>query len=168
MPSSENVVSPQAPPQNFVELAITSTCRPRRLRCAKSQRGAVIFHRELLPNNELALVSTGGNGPPEPFRCGGVDECDTDCNRVAVHAEERAIIRAERTMLHGAELVHVEVVDGDLVASGTPSCWQCSRMVLEAGMRGVWLFHADGWRFYEAETFHRLTLAHNCMPDRSD
>ncbi len=147
------------PPKNFVELAITvAGCSPSRLSCAKSHRGVVIWR-------DGVILGTGRNAPPVPFRCTADDACRKVCNKVAVHAEERAIIRA-RCSVRGAELLHVKVDRelGDIVASGPPSCWQCSRMILEAGIGRVWLFGDDGWRSWTGEEFHKATLEHHEFP----
>jgi hypothetical protein len=45
-----------------------------------------------------------------------------------------------------------------LVPSGGPSCAQCSKLALAAGIVGVWLYHENGWRRYGAGEFHRLSL----------
>jgi hypothetical protein len=47
---------------------------------------------------------------------------------------------------------------GMIAVSGHPSCWQCSREILDAGLGGVWLYHAEGWRRYAAAEFHDITL----------
>jgi hypothetical protein len=66
-----------------------------------------------------------------------------------------------RAGLHaqGCDMLHVKTVDGELVPSGGPSCVQCSKLALAAGIAGVWLFHEDGWRRYGAVEFHELSLA---------
>lgn len=117
--------------------------------------------------------------------CDG-SSCRPSCGKVCVHAEVRAIRSAiahasaargvPTTTLDDCELVHVKVDDaGNLVAGGGPSCWQCSREILDVGLRGVWLYEkvmtrraaavaailhpGDAWRFYEAREFHDVTLA---------
>lgn len=131
--------------------------------CKKSRRGAVIIF-----NN--SLVGRASNGPPKGFACDGSTECREACNKVAVHAEERAIIQRNRVWIPGADLIHVKVDEkGKLVVSGLPSCWQCSRMIIEAGISRVWLHHTDDrygtvWQNYYADEFHELTLKYNCLP----
>lgn len=108
--------------------------------CAKSNRGVVIFQPRSLIGPRLH--GAGFNGPPEPFTCDGSDACRRDCNKVAVHAERRALdedLMIELTDL-SLELVHVKVVNGAVVPGGPPSCWQCSRDIVEAKLAGVWLF----------------------------
>jgi deoxycytidylate deaminase len=83
---------------------------------------------------------------------------------VAVHAEERVIIH-NRELARGAHLVHAAVDRmGKLRVSGHPSCWQCSRMMVEAEIAWVWLFQADGWIPFRADRFHELTLIGNDLP----
>lgn len=132
----------------------------RRSPCAKSKRGVVVFR----PDGGFHF--TACNGPPTGFACNGSDACRGSCNKVAVHAEERAI-RLAGFHADGAELLHVKVVDGEAVPSGAPSCWQCSRVVVDSGIAAVWLLHEDGLRRYPAAEFHRLTLAACGLPECS-
>lgn len=144
------------PNQSYITAAVEAA---RQSPCAKSKRGVVIWrHWERF--GITTTLATAFNAPPRPFTCTGSTTCRGVCNKVAVHAEERAILRVG-TNAAGAELLHIKVRDGEPVASGGPSCWQCSRMILEAGIAGVWLLHEKGWRRYLAEEFHRLTLE-NC------
>jgi deoxycytidylate deaminase len=114
----------------------------------RSKRGVVIY----------------GEGKPvfarwnwKPGGCDGSAACKATCNQTAVHAEQQALVHAGRWS-NGAEMLHVKTVDGALVPSGGPSCVQCSKLVVAAGIAGVWLFHADGWRRYVADEFHRLSI----------
>jgi hypothetical protein len=77
------------------------------------------------------------------------------------------------------DLLHVKVIDGAVVPGGGPSCWQCSRLVVEARLRGVWLYEyppgdltghdlrevVGVWRFYDALNFHRITCG---LPIKED
>jgi deoxycytidylate deaminase len=130
--------------------------------CAKSKRGVVIFHRR------QGIVATGFNHPPHPFKCDGSEECRTNCNKVCVHAETAALhdLRLQLVRLHPntLEMLHVKAVDGTAVASGPPSCWQCSREILEARISAFWLLHAEGLRRYTAEEFHTLTMQQCGLP----
>lgn len=129
--------------------------------CTKSKRGVVIFDHAV-----SKLLSLAWNSPPAPFFCDGSEACRAACGRVAVHAEERAILHAlaHGATLKGASLLHVKVVRGEAVASGPPSCAQCSRLILEMGIARVWLLHATGWHSYDAVEFHSLSLAANTLP----
>lgn len=115
--------------------------------CVKSNRGVVVV------SSDLKTVVYGYNDPPAPFACMG---CGDSCNRVAIHAEERALLKNPEAA-RGGDLLHVKTVKGVPVPSGPPSCWQCSRMIVEAGVARVWLLHSD-WVSYTAEDFHKETL----------
>lgn len=136
-----------SPPERVVSLAVdASTCSP-----CRSKRGAAIFSGD-------SLVSTGFNYKPSAFACDGSDTCKATCRVQAIHAEQQALLLAGRKA-DGADLLHVKTVGGTLVPSGGPSCVPCSKLILGAGIQYVWLFEALGWRRYDAETFHRLSLA---------
>lgn len=133
--------------------------------CLKSKRGAVIFHPEnaerLLDgrtaleqanmsgwSRELAQESTiltaARNCPPAPMTCTGTEECRRNCGKLCNHAEALAILDAnESGALADYEMVHVKVEFGKVVAGGPPSCWQCSRLILAAGLRGIWLYEKN-------------------------
>jgi deoxycytidylate deaminase len=129
--------------------------------CAKSRRGVVIFTRQ------DGVLARGWNAPPSPFRCDGSEACQASCNKIAVHAETAALHDLMRIGVGGRgplEMLHVKVVNGVAVASGAPSCWQCSREVLVSGVRWFWLLHAEGLRRYTAEDFHTITLRNSSLP----
>lgn len=146
--------------------------------CAKSQRGVALYavdgERRRVGNNDHWMVARSSspdanpscalandicvaaesNGPPGPFVCTGDEKsanswrCRQHCAKLAVHAEQRAIMMAltERDVsMQMLELVHVKVVDEAVVPGGGPSCWQCSRLVVEVGLKGVWLYQATKW-----------------------
>jgi deoxycytidylate deaminase len=126
--------------------------------CAKSRRGVAIV------SQWGRIIGYGWNGPPPPFACQGDGRCRDSCNKIAVHAEDRALRSVDRYNSVGTELIHVKIVDGLAVPSGPPSCWQCSRSILDAGIAGIWLMHDEGWYRYLAEKFHALTLRHHGLP----
>lgn len=129
--------------------------------CAKSKRGVVIFSRT------HGLLGRGWNAPPLPFRCDGSAACRANCNKLAVHAEMAALhdLLREGTRDKGdLEMLHVKVIEGVPVASGAPSCWQCSREVVASGIRWFWLLHEAGLRRYSAEDFHAITLRNSALP----
>lgn len=131
-----------------VQLAITSPC-------CKSKRGVVIYQ----PGDGGMLISGGHNAPPRPLGCDGSHACMANCAKLCEHAEMEALRDMNAHYLDQLELLHVKTVDGQLVVSGGPSCWQCSRSIArERRVVGVWLFHDTGWRRYTTEDFHKLTL----------
>lgn len=142
--------------------------------CAKSKRGVVLFDDNFGPSSQIVIAGAGSNGQPPGFACSGSDACRRDCAKLCLHAEDRAI--RDALVLWGdptdLQMLHVKVVGGAVVPGGGPSCWQCSRLVVELGLRGVWLYERiaarfvpevpvppeGDWRFYTAEEFHRATL----------
>lgn len=117
-----------------------------------SKRGVVLW----APGGDV--VATGYNDKPNGFLCTGDASCKSDCARQAVHAEQAALIAAG-PRARGAHMLHVKTVGATLVASGGPSCVQCSKLILAAGIARMWLYHEAGWRSYDARGFHRLSLA---------
>jgi deoxycytidylate deaminase len=136
----------------------------RKSPCAKSQRGVVLFHRE------EGVVGMGFNHPPAPFVCDGSEKCRAACGKICVHAEMAALRRylwkRQEAGVHisDVEMLHVKVVNGEAHTSDAPSCWQCSREILDAGIKTMWLLLGTGLRRYTAEEFHRLTLEHHSLP----
>ena len=134
--------------------------------CAKSKRGAVIFS----PYHEH-VIAAGYNSPPDGFLCDGSDACRASCGKVAVHAEQAALLNcitlrrpsADMEMLH----TKVERVGGEWVSvrGGPPSCAACSKLIVAANISHMWLIEdRDGVATpvrYTAAEFHQLTLA-NC------
>jgi deoxycytidylate deaminase len=149
--------SPSSPPGWVITQALLtakgSPCR--------SKRGVVIYD----PVTDHALGS-GYNGPPELFGCPGRDLCRGKCGKLSIHAEARALREAAGGWPGAVELdlVHVELApDGSVVACDGPSCWQCSREIVEArSISGVWLYQVAtvgaAWHRYGAVEFHLATL----------
>lgn len=137
----------EQPPQRLIDYAVEmAKCSP-----CRSKRGAVIFRENL-------RIASGYNFKPRGFDCDGSSECKATCRTEAIHAEQMALLRAG-TYATTSDMLHVKVTDAGLVASGGPSCVQCSKLALASGIAGVWLFHDTGWRRYEVYEFHRLSLA---------
>lgn len=165
------------PPEEIIAAAVAAACLSS---CVKSKRGAAVYIPGSWGNK---LIGTGFNGQPDPFVCKG--QCIESCSRLAIHAEERAIRTAIATVSGVArvplsalrvDLVHAKVIGGELVAGGGPSCWACSKTILDVGISGVWLYQEDkvtttfendtpsklvieptGWRRYTARDFHLAT-----------
>lgn len=144
------------PPQHVIDAAIDASTRHIPERCMRSRRGVAIWD----PHG-WGGVTTGTNHLPYGNTCDGSDACKALCSKRCVHAEQMALmtlrIPCDRARF---EMLHVKTVDGELVPSGPPSCWQCSRLLGPMRIEAMWLYHADGWRRYESVEFHALTEQH--------
>ncbi len=138
--------------------------------CAKSKRGVVIIQDA---RNGPTIRATGYNAPPTGFACDGSEACRAACGKVCNHAEAAAIydLTANRQLPHESlHMLHVKAVDGIAVASGPPSCWQCSRMIVDCNLiEKMWLLHtvAGGSIVpvaYTPDEFHEQTLLHCRLP----
>ena len=61
---------------------------------------------------------------------------------------------------YNLEILHVKINDKEeAVFSGPPSCWQCSRHILDLNQfKKIWLYHEDGLKSYSPKEFHDKTL----------
>jgi hypothetical protein len=75
-----------------------------------------------------------------------------------------ATLAAVALMVGGPFVLHLKVVDGEPVPSGTPSCVTCSRSMLELRVGWVWLWTSEGWKVWTATEFHHATLANLGLP----
>lgn len=117
-----------------------------------SKRGAVVFSRL------GEILGSGYNfKPPSGDRCTADAACKATCRKSAVHAEQVALLETGLDA-RANDMLHVKTVDGLLVPSGPPSCVECSKLIVTAGIEGMWLYHEDGWRRYDVLEFHRLSL----------
>lgn len=161
-------------------VVVTEAVSMARLSDCRSKRGVVVL------NSKGRIVSSGWNRPPRQFQCDGSAECKAVCRETAIHAEQDAILSADAGQLFDGSLLHVKafMVDGEWVAgsSGDPSCLQCSKLIVRAGIRNVYLLHwphhsyrgeyvcdIPGWRVenstkgtlhlvrYNSDDFHRIS-----------
>ena len=148
----------KTPPQSIIDAAVqAANASP----CAKSQRGVVIWSSFAEP----LLLSAGRNAQPTPFACDSSDACRAACGRLCEHAEAAALRNLGGLLGFGFEMAHVKTVDGVLVASGPPSCSDCSKAILADGrISGMWLYQDDGWHRYTVVEFHTLSLQANKLP----
>ena len=139
---------PEGPPQELLEAALRAG---RRSGCSKSKRGVAALLR-----GDRLLVE--GWNHPAVGTCDGSEACRRDCGKVCVHAEQMALVIAPH--LVGAEVLHVKVVNGCGVPGGPPSCAECSKLLLAAGIANMWLWEEarGGWVRYTARDFHLATL----------
>jgi len=126
--------------------------------CQKSKRGVVIFSRQ-----GQRPFGTGCNRPPGPYACTGNTACRRECSKICVHAEQDALLKAGCVV--ACEMLHIIIDDqGKPVSSGHPSCWQCSRLILAAGITTMWLYRDGGLVNYSALSFHDTTLDYCALP----
>jgi hypothetical protein len=144
IPSDDGISN--TPPEHIVQFAIEASLNSP----CQSKRGVAVFSAD-------DLMVVGWNHKPRGFDCDGSAACKATCGRQAIHAEQMALMGNGKTS--GCDMLHVKTVDGLLVPSGGPSCLECSKLILFCRISGMWLYHFDGWRRYEAAEFHRLTLA---------
>lgn len=152
-----------APPEDMIELAVkTARLSP----CAKSKRGVVVFGRDEEMVDDVDAIANGFNGQPPPFECDGTFHCKKTCAKRCIHAEDRAIRQAVAVLVAGNgrhlrsrqviveslslgdlrryEAVHVKLdAHGDLTWGGGPSCWQCSRTVMDVNLGAFWLYERE-------------------------
>lgn len=182
-------VPPTVPPARAIEVARAAAASSP---CAKSKRGAVLFWSEVDQLSGMVKeITAAHNGPPASWRCDGSAECRDQCGRTCMHAESRSISIALKVGIHmmpvhaftdqmlchanNYDMLHVKVVDGQVVPGGPPSCIECSKQILEFGLRGMWLYELPShnltghdlrdvvgtWRRYTAREFHYETLCNN-------
>lgn len=154
------------PPADIIAAAVRAA---RQSPCVKSQRGVVVYAR-----SSGIDIAAGWNGPPGVgARCAGDDNCREACGKICVHAEMRAL-RTAHDMLHRPEFdvrhmaeldaVHVKIggPGRELVDGGGPSCWQCSREVLDVGLGGFWLYETQRCTCPPACASHRYPGEDGC------
>jgi len=148
------------PPDKAIQAAVRAANRSP---CAKSKRGVVLYRPAVAGG--YRILSASFNSPPEPFRCKGDATCRASCSKVCGHAEAGALLSCREPITAAVSMLHVKTVEGVLVPSGGPSCWQCSRLILQAGVPWMWLYQKAGWVRYSADIFHRLTLRACKLPE---
>lgn len=116
--------------------------------CLRIHYGAIIVRDD-------EIVSTGYNGAPRGRKnCSDIGGCYREMNNIpsgeryelcrSVHAEANAIISAERRDMLGAELYLAarDAKTGELL-SGRTSCSMCRRLVINAGIKRVYIRESD-------------------------
>ena len=112
--------------------------------CIRRNWGAII-----VKNDEI--ISSGYNGAPRGRKnCSELHECIREKLNVprgekyelcrSVHAEQNAIISAERSKMLGATLFLVgkNYSDGNYVSNSNP-CSLCKRMIINAGIKDIYI-----------------------------
>lgn len=152
--------------------------------CQKSKRGVVAYRLYDHKDADKHYAAPGHphwfgfNGPPlrrgidggfmmhtDKGACDGSAACRSVCGQRCVHAEQRCIIGSAFAIepAYNRVLVHVKVTDKRVVAGKGPSCAECSKLVSDSGVEGIWLFEDRGgdppvWRYYNCFEFHEQTL----------
>ena len=121
--------------------------------CIKRKYGAVIVKDD-------AVISTGYNGSPRGFEnCWDVGECHRIRMNLhqgegyamcrAVHAEANALLNCSREQTIGADLYLAGVNPADLSVHKAKPCPLCARMIIQAGIRNVYLRNGEGENNFE-------------------
>lgn len=146
LPGHDRIISDMI--WNMITQGRTSTCE-------KSKRVVSIYS----PIRKIYVLGT--NSPPLPFSCSKNEKCKQNCAKIAVHAEERAMLKAAKCGLlpkEGLHCFHLKIKDNVPVISGEPSCIHCSKNMLEYGISCMWLLQETGWKSWKLENFHRETM----------
>lgn len=131
--------------------ALMFAARESTLSGCRSKRGVVIWSGQKLVGRAHNYLPIG--------RCDQSEACKQTCAKRAVHAEQGAMIDWLRSGGEPAQMLHVKTVDGLIVASGKPSCLECSKLIFAANnIVGVWLLHEEGLRKYYPGEFHEETI----------
>lgn len=139
----------------------------------RSRRGAVLFWSgdDRTCFDEPLVLGSGFNGPPRGVYCDGSADCKAVCSRTAIHAEQAALLaraRGRELRMPGAiiEMLHVKRGFSTSIPcfSPVPSCLECSKLMLAAGVDFMWLYAATGWTRWPMAAFHAATLSACEMP----
>ena len=116
--------------------------------CLKRKYGAVIVKDDV-------VISTGYNGAPRGFEnCSNLGACpriDRNMHQGegygicrAIHAEANALLNCSRQQTLGADLYLVGVNHGDNSIHEAKPCPLCARLIIQAGIRNVYLRVGEG------------------------
>lgn len=116
--------------------------------CLKRKYGAVIVKDDI-------VISTGYNGSPRgKENCCDVGECPRIEQKMhqgegyaickAVHAEANALLNCSREQTIGADMYLSGVNPEDSSIHIAKPCPLCARMIIQAGIRNVYLRQGDG------------------------
>ena len=132
--------------------------------CIKRKYGAVIVKDDV-------VISTGYNGAPRGFdNCCDLGKCprmELDLHQgegyelcKAVHAEQNALLNCSRQQTIGADLYLVGVNPKDNTVHKAKPCPVCARLIMQAGIRNVYLRVGDGPDNYEVVPATELEWVH--------
>lgn len=156
--ASPALVQPQPPP-HIINTAIYAACKSP----CTSRRGVVIW------GAGGEVISIGYNHQPAGLTCTGMEGCRATCRYTAVHAEQHALLRMGHLSVSAPQLLHIRMLlDMDIpVISTGPSCVECSKLILDCGIRTVWLLEFTGWHAYTAEEFHTTSVQNSKVIPRA-
>lgn len=116
--------------------------------CLKRKYGAVIVKDDV-------VISTGYNGSPrDKVNCCDIGECPRIklgmhqgegygiCK--AIHAEANALLNCSREQTIGADLYLTSINPEDASIHTAKPCPLCARMIIQAGIRNVYLRQGEG------------------------
>lgn len=116
--------------------------------CLKRKYGAVIVKDD-------AVISTGYNGSPRGFQdCIDIGSCPRITRGLhqgegygmcrAIHAEANALLNCSREQTIGADLYLTGINPGDCSIHQANPCPLCARLIIQAGIRNVYLRVGEG------------------------
>lgn len=120
--------------------------------CLKRKYGAVLVKDD-------AVISTGYNGSPRGYEnCCDIGECPRIKRKLhqgegygmcrAVHAEANALLNCSREQTIGADLYLAGITPSDGSIHKAKPCPLCARLIIQAGIRNVYLRVGDGAENY--------------------
>ena len=120
--------------------------------CLKRKYGAIIVKDD-------AVISTGYNGSPRGFEnCCDIGECPRIKRNLhqgegygmcrAVHAEANALLNCSREQTLGADLYLAGLTPADNSVHRAKPCPLCARLIIQAGIRNVYLRTGEGAENY--------------------
>lgn len=128
--------------------------------CIKRKYGAVIIKDDV-------VISTGYNGAPRGFdNCCDLGKCPRMKRNMhqgegygicrAIHAEANALLNCSRQQTIGADLYLVGVNPNTNSIHRAKPCPLCARMIIQAGIRNVYLRIGEGMDNYETISANEL------------
>lgn len=128
--------------------------------CIKRRYGAVIVKDDV-------VISTGYNGAPRGFdNCCDLGKCPRMKRNMhqgegygicrAIHAEANALLNCSRQQTIGADLYLVGVNPNTNSIHRAKPCPLCARMIIQAGIRNVYLRIGEGMDNYETISANEL------------
>lgn len=142
--------------QMYIDAAINEAWKSS---CWKSKRGVVIVKNG-------AIIARGHNDPPKGMLCTYTDEppkCFDICSKYSVHAEQNAILDGllKGKNLKDSKMYHMKIKHGKIesvLPVKSKGCVDCSKLILQLEIAGIFLQHDDGYAFYDAKELHELSL----------